>query len=112
MSRPSYTISGFARQARVKLSFNHLSKKYPPPPEPDDRVNPDLFNIHVTPDLLAIIGAYGRFLKLEMCDYRHAYRHCVAFAWRKGAWGFNPENLSVLQNWIHDRLADAISGEE
>lgn len=73
-----------------------------------ERVSPDLFNVHVTPDLDAVIRAWACFIRLNMADYTEAIDACLGYAWRRGAWGFNPAHLADLQDWIADTLRDAI----
>lgn len=77
----------------------------------DERVSPELFNQHVTPDLNAIIAAYAAFIRLGMATYIEAYNGCLEYANRRGSWGFNPTHLEDLQDWVHARLGDEIELE-
>lgn len=74
----------------------------------DDRVSPEGFNLHITPDLNAIIASYACFIRLGMASYVEAYNGCLEYAWRRGSWGFNPTHLEELQDWVHARLGDEI----
>lgn len=73
-----------------------------------ERVSPDLFNLHVTPDLAAVVRAWACFVRLDMAGYSEALDGCLAYAWRRGAWGFSAAHLADLQDWIHDQLSLAI----
>lgn len=73
-----------------------------------EEVSPELFNQHVTPDLLAVIRAWACFVRLDMAGYAEAMDACLAYAWRRGGWGFNADHLADLQDWIHDALNLAI----
>lgn len=73
-----------------------------------ERVSPDLFNQHVADDLLAVIRAWAGFVRLDMAGYAEALDACLAYAWRRGAWGFSPVHLEDLQDWISDQLSLAV----
>lgn len=79
--------------------------------EAPERVSPELFNAHVTADLAAVIRGYACFVRLEMADYSEAMDACLAFAWRRGAWGLSAAHFADLQDWIHQQLALAIGPE-
>lgn len=81
-----------------------------------EQVCPQGFNRHVTPDLAWVIRGWACFVRLEMCCYAEAYDSCLAYAWRRGAWGFSADHLADLQDWIHSSLDlaidPAIDGQE
>lgn len=76
-----------------------------------ERVSPELFNAHVTADLAAAIRSWACFIRLDMADYGEAMDSCLAYAWRRGAWGLSAAHFADLQDWIHDQLALAIGPE-
>lgn len=79
--------------------------------EAPERVSPELFNAHVTPDLAAAIRNWACFVRLDMATYAEAMDGALAFAWRRGAWGLNAAHFADLQDWIHETLAAAIGPE-
>lgn len=76
-----------------------------------EQVCPQAFNAHVTPDLLWVIRGWASFVRLNMASYAEAYDSCLAYAWRRGAWGFSSQHLAELQDWIHSSLGAAIGRE-
>lgn len=76
-----------------------------------ERVSPDLFNAHVTDDLQVVIRSWACFVRLDMADYAEAMDACLAYAWRRGAWGLSAAHLADLQDWLHQELARAIGPE-
>lgn len=76
-----------------------------------EQVSPELFNQHVEADLLAVVQGFACFIRLDMADYSEAMDSCLAYAWRRGAWGLSAAHFAELQDWLHDQLALAIGPE-
>lgn len=79
--------------------------------EAPERVSPDLFNAHVTDDLQVVIRSWACFVRLDMAGYGEALDACLAYAWRRGAWGLSAVHFAELQDWIHQQLSLAIGPE-